>query len=125
MKLITIPGAPPPAGHYSPAVEAGGFVFVSGMLASTDPDDAQKMDFEAQTRQVLARCAQALAAAGCSLNQVAQCTVYVVGGHHWAEFNRVYKEVFGEHRPARAVVPVPELNHGFLVEVTMTAHRGN
>ncbi|MFZ9438758.1 MAG: RidA family protein [Hylemonella sp.] len=125
MKLITIPGAPPPAGHYSPAVEAGGFVFVSGMLASTDPADAQKMDFEAQTRQVLARCAKALAAAGCSLNQVAQCTVYVVGGHHWADFNRVYKEVFGEHRPARAVVPVPELNHGFLVEVTMTAHRGN
>jgi len=125
MKPITIPGAPPPAGHYSPAVEAGGFVFVSGMLASTDPADAQKMDFEAQTRQVLARCAQALAAAGCSLNQVAQCTVYVVGGHHWADFNRVYKEVFGEHRPARAVVPVPELNHGFLVEVTMTAHRSN
>jgi len=125
MKLITIPGAPPPAGHYSPAVEAGGFVFVSGMLASADPADAQKMNFEAQARQVLARCAQALAAAGCSLNQVAQCTVYVVGGHHWAEFNRVYKEVFGEHRPARAVVPVPELNHGFLVEVTMIAHRGN
>lgn len=124
MKLITIPGAPLPAGHYSPAVEAGGFVFVSGMLASNNPADARVMDFETQSRKVLQRCGEALAAAGCSFDQVAQCTAYVVGSHHWADFNRVYKEMFGEHRPARAVVPVPELNHGFLVEVTMTAWRG-
>lgn len=124
MQLFNIPGAPLPVGHYSQAVEAGGFVFVSGMLPSTDPDDARQHGFEAQSRMVLARCAQVLAAAGCRLDQVVQSTAYVVGMAHWAAFNRVYRDVFGEHRPARAVVPVPELNHGFLVEVTMTAYRG-
>lgn len=124
MKLISVPGAPPPAGHYSPAAEAGGFVFVSGMLPSTHPADAQGLDIEAQSRMVLQRCREVLAAAGCSLDQVVQSTVYIVGTRYWADFNRVYKEVFGEHKPARAVVPVPELNHGFLVEVTMTAYRG-
>lgn len=123
MELINLPGVPPPLGHYSPAVEAGGFVFVSGMLPSTDPEDARRHDFEAQSRMVLARCEQVLAAAGCQLDQVVQSTVYVVGMEHWAAFNRVYKDVFGEHKPARAVVPVPELHYGFLVEVTMTAHR--
>lgn len=124
MNLISVPGAPPPAGHYSPAVEAGGFVFVSGMLPSTDPVDAQRHDFEAQSRLVLQRCAAVLAAAGCTLDQVVQSTVYVVGMAHWAAFNGVYQEVFGGHKPARAVVPVPELHHGFLVEVTMIAWRG-
>ena len=125
MQLINIPGAPLPAGHYSQAVEAGGFVFVSGMLPSTQPEDARQHDFEAQSRMVLQRCEQVLAAAGCRLDQVVQCTAYVVGMDHWAAFNRVYKARFGEHRPARAVVPVPELHYGFLVEVTMTAWRGS
>lgn len=124
MELVNIPGAEPPAGHYSPAVVAGGFVFVSGMLPSTDPTDAQRMDFQAQCRAVLARCERALAAADCRLDQVAQCTVYIVGRGHWAAFNAVYREVMGAHKPARVVVPVPELNHDFLVEVTMTAWRG-
>lgn len=124
MQLINIPGEPLPAGHYSQAVEAGGFVFVSGMLPSTDPQDARRHDFEAQSRMVLARCEQVLAAAGCRLDQVVQCTAYVVGMDHWPRFNQAYQEKFGAHRPARAVVPVPELHHGFLVEVTMTACRG-
>ena len=125
MQLINIPGAPLPVGHYSPAVAAGGFVFVSGLLPSARPEDAKLHDFEAQSRMVLARCGQVLAAAGCGLDQVVQCTAYVVGMDHWALFNRVYKEVLGEHRPARAVLPVPELHYGFLVEVTMTAWRGS
>lgn len=124
MQLINIPGAPLPAGHYSPAVAAGGFVFVSGMLPSTQPEDASHHDFEAQSHMVLQRCEQVLAAAGCRLDQVVQCTAYVVGMDHWPLFNRVYQARFGEHRPARAVVPVPELHYGFLVEVTMTAWRG-
>jgi reactive intermediate/imine deaminase len=124
MQLIHVPGAPPPVGHYSTAVEAGGFVFVSGMLPSAKPEDADQHDFEAQSRMVLARCEQVLAAAGCRLDQVVQCTAYVVGMDHWPTFNRVYKEKLGAHKPARAVVPVPELHYGFLVEVTMTAWRG-
>ncbi|MDH5709329.1 MAG: RidA family protein [Hylemonella sp.] len=124
MELIHIAGQAPPAGHYSPAAAAGGFVFVSGMLPSTDPAEAASLDFEAQARRVLGRCEQVLAAADCRLDQVVQCTVYMVGMAHWSAFNRVYQEVMGAHKPARAVVPVPELHHGFLVEVTMTAWRG-
>jgi enamine deaminase RidA (YjgF/YER057c/UK114 family) len=52
---------------------------------------------------------------------VVQCTAYIVGVANWPEFNRLYAERFGDHRPARAVVPVPELHHGFLVELQMTA----
>ncbi|SEA61389.1 RidA family protein [Paraburkholderia sartisoli] len=124
MNFIFTSDALSPGGHYSQAVKAGGFTFVSGMLpgpgVATDGPD----NFERQVRATLQHCTRVLAAAGCSLTDVAQCTAYIVGIGNWPHFNRIYAEVFGEHRPARAVVPVPELHHGFLVEVQMTAFTG-
>lgn len=121
MNLISTSDVPAPGGHYSQAVEANGFVFVSGMLpgagVATDGPD----NFERQVRATLQHCERVLAAAGCSLETVVQCTAYIVGVANWPEFNRIYAERFGAHRPARAVVPVPELHHGFLVELQMTA----
>ena len=48
-------------------------------------------------------------------------TVYVVGIQHWPAFDQVYARYLGEHRPARAVVPVPELHHGYLIEIEAVA----
>jgi 2-iminobutanoate/2-iminopropanoate deaminase len=50
-------------------------------------------------------------------------TVYIVGVELWPAFNTIYAELMGEARPARAVVPVPELHHGYLVEIEATAAR--
>jgi 2-iminobutanoate/2-iminopropanoate deaminase len=121
MRVIFTEEAPAPAGHYSQAVVSGGLVFVSGTLPSTKPPERAAASFEDQARAVLQHCERVLAAAGCRLDDVVQCTAYVVGIDNWPCFNRVYGEKFGAHRPARAVVPVPELHHGFLIEVQMTA----
>jgi len=50
-------------------------------------------------------------------------TAYIVGVENWPAFNRIYAEVFGDAKPARTVVPVPELHHGYLVEVEAIAVR--
>jgi enamine deaminase RidA (YjgF/YER057c/UK114 family) len=50
---------------------------------------------------------------------VVQCTRYIVGVHNWPRFKRIYAERFGTYKLARAVVPVPELHHGALVELQM------
>ena len=113
-----------PGGHYSHAVAAGGFVFVSGQLPI--PPDGSKnatLSVGEQTRIALANVERALAAAGAKLTDVVKVTAYLTTEDHWAEFNRVY-EVFGEHRPARAVVPVRPLHYGFLVEVDAIAFVG-
>ena len=65
MEFIQSPQLPPPAGHYSPAVRAGGFVFVSGVLPGTDVSG-----FEPQVRDALERCRLVLQAAACDLHQV-------------------------------------------------------
>jgi 2-iminobutanoate/2-iminopropanoate deaminase len=119
LKFITSTDVPAPAGHYSQAVEAAGLVFVSGMLPAGN--NQPPLSFDVQAHSALDQCAAVLAAAGCGFSDVVQCTVYVAGVEYWPAFNQVYAERFGSHKPARAVVPVPALHHGFLVEVQMVA----
>lgn len=40
---------------------------------------------------------------------------------NWPEFNRVYSEMLGSAKPARTVIPVPELHYGYLVEMDAIA----
>ena len=123
MEFIGSPELPAPAGHYSQAVAAGGLVFLSGILPARADVDPAVAGFAAQCASVFDQCEKVLRAAGCGFGDVVQCTAYLVGVEHWPAFNACYAGVFGDHRPARAVVPVPALHHGFLVEVQLVAQR--
>jgi len=125
MDLILTDAAPTPAGHYSQAVVHGDLVFVSGQLPVDPATRSLRADatVEEQTRQVLSNLSAILAAAGSDLDHVLKVTVYVSDIAHWGAVNAAYAEVFGEHRPARAVVPSRELHHGALLEVEAIACR--
>ena len=114
-----------PGGHYSHAVAAGGLVFVSGQLPIT-PAGARLNDapFEQQAQQVLDNVAAALKAAGSSVDRLVQVRVYVTDIGAWPKFNELYAKWAGAARPARAVVPVPELHYGFKIEVEAVAIKG-
>jgi 2-iminobutanoate/2-iminopropanoate deaminase len=119
---FTALGLPVPGGHYSHATLAGGMVFVSGQLG-VRPDGSHTADqpFAVQARQTLANLMVILQAAGCRPADVAKVTVFIVGMEHWADFNVVYAEIFGDARPARSVVPVNPLHFGYLLEVEAIA----
>ncbi|WP_019143142.1 RidA family protein [Noviherbaspirillum massiliense] len=112
----------PPGGHYSHAVVAGNLVFVSGQLPIR-PDGVKLADasFEEQAKQVLANVAAALRSAGTSVERLVQVRVYVTDIASWPSFNAIYAAWAGASRPARAVVPVPELHYGFKIEVEAIA----
>lgn len=111
-----------PRGHYSHAVSAAGLVFVSGQLPVTaDGNLLSDAPFEQQARQVLANVGAALQSAGSSVDKLVQVRVYVTDIGLWPAFNAIYAEWCGAARPARAVVPVPQLHYGFLIEVEATA----
>jgi len=121
---VETPDAPRPAGHYAQAVIHGETVYVAGQLpVRPHTGECCTGDIEAQTEQVLHNLAAVLAAAGSGLDQVLKTTVYITDIGLWDRVNDVYGRVFGDHRPARAVVPVPELHHGFLVEIEAVAVR--
>ena len=126
MDLIQTDRAPTPAGHYSQGVVHGGIVYVSGQLPG-DPDqpDAPTPDsVEAQTERVLKNISGVLEAAGSDLGRVLQMTIYVSDPEHWGPVNEAYRRVMGDHRPARAIVPVKDLK-GAALEVQAIAAVGD
>lgn len=62
-------------------------------------------------------------AAECEVHDLLKITVYIVGIEHWGHFNELYAHALGEVRPARSVVPVPALHHGYVVEIDAIAAR--
>ena len=122
MRAISIPGAPAPLGHYSPGISHGGFLFVSGQLPIRPGQTEHHVgSIEEQTEQVLRNISAVLEAGGSSLRQVVQMTIYVSDGELWGRVNETYKRLMGDHRPARAVVPVKTLHYGYQIEVQAIA----
>ena len=122
MKAILTENAPRPAGHYSQAIVHDNIIYVSGQLP-IDPRTGEKRTgpIEEQTEQVLNNIAEILKAAGADLSQVLKTTVYISDIELWSRVNNVYSRFFGEHRPARSVVPTKDLHFGFQIEIDAIA----
>jgi 2-iminobutanoate/2-iminopropanoate deaminase len=89
---------------FTPAVEAGGFVFVSGQ-ASVDIDGKIITDsFENECRRSFENVRRILTAAGLSFTDVVQVRNYVGQQQDLAAFNKIYKEFFNEPYPARTTI---------------------
>jgi 2-iminobutanoate/2-iminopropanoate deaminase len=98
-------GSPTPRGPYSPAVRAGDFIFVSGQ-GPIDPatDKLSGGDIAQQTRLTLENLRRVLAACGATMSDVVKCSVFLLDAGEFAQMNEIYKEFFGETRPARTTV---------------------
>ncbi len=120
IELIRTPSAAAPGGHYSQAVLHQGILH--GQLpVRADGSHSVDEPFEVQAAIALDNLVAILGAAGGDTDDLLKVTVYVAGIQHWPAFDRVYAGYLGEHRPARAVVPVPELHHGYLIEIEALA----
>jgi 2-iminobutanoate/2-iminopropanoate deaminase len=111
LERIRLPGTiAEPMSHYTDAVLAGGFLWISGML----PTDAEgnlvgKGDVVAQTEQVLRNIEAVLTAAGLTFAQVARVTVYLRNVDDRPLINPVRRKYFGESRPASTLVEISRL----------------
>ncbi len=114
--------APPPAGHYSQAIVHHGLVHVSGQLP-IEPATGLVLgdDAESQAEQVLRNIAAILDAAGSGLDLVLSLTVFVLSREDWPGVNTACARLFGDHRPARAVIGGAGLKPGCRVEMTAVA----
>jgi 2-iminobutanoate/2-iminopropanoate deaminase len=114
-------GAPTPAGPYTPAIIAGGFLFTSGQVPK-DPATNQVVqgDITVQTRQVMENLKTLLTAAGCTFADVVKATVHLTDLKNFAAFNAVYAEYLTEPYPVRTTVQ-SILNPGYQVEIDMIA----
>ena len=118
-ETITAGNAPEPAGPYSHAVVAGGFVYVSGQGPVRPETGGMPDSFEEQVRQTLNNLKSILEAAGSGLDHVVKVNAYITDLTRFSEFNEVYKEFFQNAPPARTTVATALL--GMLVEVDCVA----
>lgn len=118
-ETIIAEGAPEPAGPYSHAVVANGFIYVSGQ-GPVDPRTGTPPDgFQEQVRQTFENLRTILEAAGSGLDGVVKVNAYLTDLTRFSQFNEVYEEFFGGEPPARTTVGSALL--GILVEVDCVA----
>jgi 2-iminobutanoate/2-iminopropanoate deaminase len=122
MKTVQPADQPQPKGHYSPGIVHDGLVYVSGQLPM---DLTTRAPFtgaiEEQTELALRNVEAVLKAAGSDLDHVLQMTIYVSDMELWGKVNATYARVMGDHRPARAIVPVKDLHFDTKIEIQAIA----
>jgi 2-iminobutanoate/2-iminopropanoate deaminase len=124
-KIIKTIDAPQAIGPYSQAVEAGGFVFVSGQIPIDSKTGAVvQANIKEQTRLVMENAKTILAAAGCGMSSVVKSTIYLKNMTDFAAVNEVYGSCFPSDPPARATVEVSRLPKDAAVEMDFVAWKG-
>jgi len=121
-EIIISDKLPAPKGPYSPAVRAGGFVFVSGQ-GPIDPGTGEVLrgTIQQQTELVLTNIKTILEAAGSSLERVVKTNVYLDNIHDFAAMNQVYATFFTTDPPARTTIQAANLPLGISVEIDVIA----
>ena len=124
IERIFPPGAVHPRGPYTPAIKAGGFIFVSGQIPM-DPAAKEFIhgDIKAETARVLENVELVLQGAGADRNDIVRCGVFLHDGKDFAAMNEAYVAFFGEHRPARTTVEVKFASAGMLIEIDAVAYK--
>ncbi len=121
-QVISTPSAPSALGPYSPAVEANGFVFVSGQVAIVAAGDRPESVSE-QAKVVLDNISAILGDAGLTMSDIAKSTIFLADIDDFSAVNDVYASYFDLDPPARSTFQVGALPGGFLVEIEVIAAR--
>jgi reactive intermediate/imine deaminase len=92
---------------FSPAIRAGDFVYVSGQVAHGENGELIDGGIIVQTRRVIENLRRILAEAGCTLDDVIKCNVWLADARDFWSFNKIYASYFPGVPPARSTVQSP------------------
>ena len=105
---------------FAKAVEAGGWLYVSGQTPMKDGEVVEGGIVE-QSRLAIQNCVDIMQDAGYSLADVVHVKVYLTDARYFQSFNKVFREFFVDHPPAR-VCCVADLVVDCKVEVDLTCY---
>ena len=121
-KIINTTKAPEPIGPYSQAVQAGGFLFLSGQIALVPGiSELRNANIKEETRQVMENLKVLLEEAGLNFSNVVKTSIFLKEMKFFAEVNEEYGTYFEKDFPARETVAVKTLPKDVNVEISMIA----
>ncbi|MCY7359173.1 MAG: RidA family protein [Rudanella sp.] len=122
-QIVYTDQAPAAIGPYSQAVQAGGFLFVSGQIALdlASQGEASPGDIRAETRKVMENIGAILKTAGKDYSNVVKATIFVKDLENFGAINEVYGSFFTADYPARETVEVSRLPKDVNVEISVIA----
>ena len=122
MEIINVQDAPNAIGPYCHAIKAGNLVFCSGQIP-LDPDTMKLAGttIEEQTKRVLDNLSIVLAGVGLTLKNIVKTTVYLNNMDDFQGMNKVYEEMFQEHKPSRTTISIKKNPLDALVEIECIA----
>ena len=103
-KALIVDAALKPGGHYSHAVIANGFVYVSGQGPADPTTGIASDNFAEQVRQTLRNVQIILKGAGADMKDVVKINAYLSDLTRFPEYNTIYKEFFPTEPPARTTI---------------------
>ena len=117
---ITSPELTPPVGPFSQAIEAGGFIYLSGQVGQ-DPTTGKLVagGIAAETERVFGTLSAVLKAAGRSFVDVVRAGVYLANMSDFVAMNGIYARHFSQPFPARTTIAVAALPLGACVEIDL------
>lgn len=118
--VVQVEGAPEGL-PFSPAVRAGGMIYLSGQIGNIPGTLELAAGVAAQTRQTMENIKVVLEAAGASLYDVVKCTVFLADMDHYTAVNSVYAEYWDGPPPARSALATGGLALGALLEIECLA----
>ena len=104
IKVIQGENIPKSSLPFSPAIQAGDFLFVSGQASVDKNGNIVKGTFEEECRRSFENVKIILEAAGLTFKDVVQVRNYVGSQENLASFNQIYREYFSEPFPARTTI---------------------
>ncbi|MGV8056800.1 MAG: RidA family protein [Smithellaceae bacterium] len=120
-KKIIVVDKLPAAGPYSTAVEANGFIFLSGQLPVNPANGEIIGDIQDATRQVLTNIRSVLTGAGLTMSDIVKTTIFLKNMADFPEVNKIYAEFFPEAPPARSTIEASNLPKGVPIEIEAIA----
>ncbi len=121
-EVVAIPGLLPEGVPFSPAVRAGGLIFLSGQIGIL-PGTRELVEggIESETRQTMENISKVLEAAGVGFEDIVKCTIFLTDIADWPTFNEIYSEYFPADPPARSAFAATGLALGAVTEVDCIA----
>lgn len=118
-RIIETSNSSAPIGPYSKAVQAGNFIFLSGVIALTPQGELLNHSIEVETTQVMENIKSILKDAAVGFEQVVKTSIFLSDMGHFNAVNEVYQKYFSGEYPARETVAVKGLPRNANVEISM------